>query len=148
MPIQEQVNETNEGKKRRKRVNAVDLSAESAKATKASPNNPSDQDDEQEVEESLKFSGPPDLDALRTTGDTADEDVLRTVGPGPSKSAQGVMVSDAKPSKRRVARAGSKRGASNATATGLGPEALLASKWLSSAQVKQLEKDTGACRML
>jgi len=149
-PIQEPANGTNKGKNRRKKVKPVGPSAESAKngATKPSPDDRHDQDDEREVEDVLKLSGSPDLDVLGTTRDPTDEDTLRVAEVGPSKSARGVIISSAGPARRRTTRGDGKRRASRATSVGFGPEAQLASKWLSSAQVRQLEKDTGMCRML
>jgi len=96
----------------------------------------------------LNVSDLPVLDALGITRDTADEDILRAVVIGPSQPAHDVIVSGAKPAKRQATQLGSKKRASSVTTIAFEPEAQLASKWLSSAQVKQIEKDTGTCRML
>jgi len=145
--IQEPANETNGGKNGQRQVKPADISTELAKneATKPSPDN---SNEEQEVEETLKLSGLPVPDALRINRGTTDEDISRAAGISPSKSAQDVLVIDAKPLKRRVIREGDKKRASHTTTISSGPEAQLASKWLNSAQVRQLEKDTGMCRML
>ncbi len=96
----------------------------------------------------MNVTGPPELDTLGIRPDTADEDTLRAVAIGPSQPARGGIVSGTKPAKRRAARLGDIKGTSNATAFAFGPEAQLASRWLSSAEVRQLEKDTGTCRIL
>jgi hypothetical protein len=142
-PIQKPASETTKDRNRRKKTRPVAESA-SNEAIKPSPN---DQEDEWEVEESLKVTGPSELDALGITRDTADEDILRAVVIGPSQPVRGGIVSGAKPAKRQASRMGGKKRANNATAIAFGPEAQLVSKWLSSAQVKQLEKDTGTCQM-
>lgn len=96
----------------------------------------------------MKVAGPSELDALGITRGPADEDILRTVVIGPSQPARGQIVSGTNLTKRQATRVGDKMPGSNATAIALGPEARLSSRWLSSAEVKQLEKDTGTCRML
>ena len=140
-------NKTNGGKNGQKKVEPVDLSTGHAEnqATKSSPDNSKD---EREVEETLGLSDPLNLGALGITRDTADEDILRVMGIDPSKSTQDVIVSDTKPVKRRVIQGDDKKRANSATAIGFGPEAQLASRWLTSAQVRQLEKDTGMCSVL
>ena len=95
----------------------------------------------------MNVTSPPERDTLGITRDTADEDTLRAVVIGPSRSARGI-VSGTRPAKRRAARVGSKQDTSNTTAISSGPEAQLASRWLSSAEIKQLEEDTGTCRVL
>jgi hypothetical protein len=95
----------------------------------------------------LNVSDPPDFDAFGITRDTGDEDILRAVVIGPSQPARDIIGGDTKPVKRRAIQHGGKKDTSTATAIAFGPEAQLASKWLNSAQVKQLEKDTGTCRM-
>jgi hypothetical protein len=144
--MQEPANKTEKDKNRRKKVKPVNVSTDSAKneVTNPSPNGHDDQGDEQEVEESLKFPGPPDLDALGIATDTTDEDTLQAVGVRLSKSSvRDVIVGGTKPASRQVTREGGKMRASKAAAVRPGPETQLASKWLNSAQVKQLEKDTG-----
>lgn len=96
----------------------------------------------------MKDTGPPGHDTLGITRDTADEDILRAVVVGPSQPARSRIVSGMQPAKRRATRVGGKKRASNPTATTSRPEARLASRWLSSAEVKQLERDTGTCRIL
>lgn len=96
----------------------------------------------------MKVAGPSELDALGITRDPADEDTSRAVVIGPSQPARGQIVSGANPTKRQATRVGGKMPGSNATTIAFEPEAQLASRWLSSAEVKQLEKDTGTCRML
>lgn len=142
--IQDLANETNRGKNRQNKVKPADVSTEPAKNQATKPP-PDDNNDEREVEETLKLPDSPNLGALGVNRDMADEDILEI---GPSKSAQHVIVSDSKPFKRRVIREGNKERANNTTTIGFGPEAQLASKWLNSAQVKQLEEDTGMCRIL
>ena len=91
---------------------------------------------------------PPEPDTLIITPYTDDEDTLPAVVIGPSQPAYGGIVNGTRPAKRRAARVGGNKGTSNAATIALGPEAQLASKWLSSAEVKQLEEDTGTCRVL
>lgn len=145
--MEELANETNGGKNGQKKVEPVDLSTGGAEnqATKPSPDNIQD---EREVEETLELSDPLNLGALGITRDTTDEEILPVVGIGPSKSTQDVIVSDAEPVKHRVIQGDDKKRANSATAIGFEPEAQLASRWLTSAQVRQLEKDTGMCYVL
>lgn len=96
----------------------------------------------------MKDSDLPGDNTLGITRDTADEDILRTVVIGPSQPKRGTIVSSMRPARHRATRVDGKRRASNATAITSGPEAQLASRWLSSAEVKKLEKDKGPCRIL
>ena len=121
--------------------------AESAKNEATNPS-PTDQEDEWEVEESLNTIDPPEPDTLIITPVTDDEDILRAVATAPSQPAYGGIVKGTKPAKRRAARVGGNKDTSNATAIAIGAEAQLASRWLSSAELRQLEKDTGMCWVL